>query len=181
MGVTAKPRWRSSRTAAIVAGALIVSAAFIAGLLLGRGSTGAPEPFDLRPSEVVGPDVEVTDGTMRFRVLAWRCGLLSVAGDHADWLPDGQYCRLRLRITNVGRPLTDYEAAAQELIDAEGRHHPADLNSVQISDQPTSLKVGLHSSTELDVWFDVPEDAVIEAARLHATDGSEGVVVPLRK
>lgn len=159
---------------------LLAGTAFGAGLLFGR-TTSRGSPPQLRTSEVPGPGGKFTDGTMLFEVLAWRCGLLSVAGDHADWLPDGQYCRLRLRITNAGRPVTEYKAAAQELVEADGSRHEADLNSVQISDQPTSLKVGLENSVQLDVWFDVPEDADIVAARLHASEDSGGVLVPLQK
>ncbi|MBA2575303.1 MAG: hypothetical protein H0V05_01450, partial [Euzebyaceae bacterium] len=78
-------------------------------------------------------------------------------GAHADWLADGQYCRFRLRLGNAGLQAQQYEAAAQELLTEAHGSSRANLNAVQISDQPVSLELRRSDAHEFDVWFDIPD------------------------
>ena len=170
---------------AVAAAAFAVAAALAIGVAVGMaldGGASASPPADgfvLRPSEQPGPSQGVVDAPFSFRVLGWRCGLRAVAGDHADWLPDGQYCRVRVRLENLERPVATYDTSLQELVDSAGRAYRADLNSTQISDQPTVTQVKSRAVAEFDVWFDVPAEAAIVAARFRAQAGSPAATVPL--
>lgn len=133
--------------------------------------------WPLRISERAGPPETVTAGRMLVRVLGWRCGMLAVRGDHADWLADGQYCRVRLRLASADRYLVVYDAADQSLLGADAERVAAELDAVQISDQPTHTEVRPGTALELDVWFDAPTDFVPTAVEVVA----EGVAarIPL--
>jgi hypothetical protein len=133
----------------------------------------------LRPGEAPGPPEAVHDGDIRIAVLGWGGGLVAVWGPHADWLADGQYCRFRLRLENAGLQVQRYEAAAQELLTEEHGSFRANLNAVQISDQPVSLELRRSDAQEFDVWFDIPKDAVAVALRLRGRPESPGTLLQL--
>ena len=165
----------------LVAAAVVFASGFAVARVVTAKSSAAGATHELRPSEVAGPLDAVVDGTSEFSVIAWRCGLYEVVGDHAAWVPDGRYCRLRLRLRNIDRPLVEYRAKDQQVVDADGNQYPVDIDAIQISEQPLTLKPMLHSVHEFDVWFDVPTEATIVAARLFASADSDGVTVRLER
>ena len=155
------------------------------GLGLGAGSeTPAPLPApshdtELRPSEQPGPDTTVATGNITYRVLGWRCGILAVQGDHADWLADGQYCRVRLRMTSADRHVHEFIADRQTLVTADGERHPVNLNAMQIQDQPTRADARPLAVLEFDIWFDIPSDAGPVALELFGESDDTGERLPL--
>ena len=159
--------------------ALALAFTFSAGLLLGRrvDEPGAVETAPVgavqRTGDVPGPPDTVVDGELAFRLVAQRCGMVSVQGDHADWLADGRYCRMRLRVEHTGRFQTQYRAALQVLQTTAGPFR-ADLNAVQVGDQPVTLDLRRDMAVEFDVWFDIPQHARVTALELHAAEGSPG-------
>ncbi len=154
---------------ALLAVCLLGAAVGGGAVLLAGGEAGVPDaasPTTAPPS--ASPADPQHGAALVAEVLDATCGLIAVRGDHADWLADGRYCRLRLAVTNTERATHVWEAAAQEVVDPSGVAHPADLNATQISDQPTTVEIKPGNRLELDAWFDVPEDARIVAARLVA-------------
>lgn len=163
----------------VVVAAVLAGMAFLGGAALGRSTVPDPPGLPLRYAERTGPATTVTDGPFSFRVVSWRCGLKAVVGDHADWLPDGQYCRLRVRVENTGPRVANYDTSLQEVVEADGTAYAADLNSTQISEQPTTMAVSGRAALEFDIWFEVPDDADIVAARFHGGSGTKGVTIDL--
>lgn len=168
-----------SSARSMIALTVIGACLFAAGAVLGASRVAGSATVQLRTSEAAGPAMEVSDGPLAFRVIAWRCGLLAVAGDHADWLPDGQYCRLRVRVENRERAPTNFNAADQQLVDSHGQVHAADMNSTQIADQPTSIEVKGGAAYEFDLWFDVPKDADIVSAVFRDSTDDRGATLEL--
>ena len=168
-------------------GVIVVLLVFLGGVWLGLGlgsgsGTPAPPPTDssgLRPSEQPGPEASVTTGNITYRVLGWRCGILAVQGDHADWLADGQYCRVRLRMTSADRYVHIFSAERQRLVTADGERHPVNLNAMQIQDQPARTEARPIAVLEFDIWFDIPPDAEPAALELFGESDGQGERVPL--
>ncbi len=165
---------------AVVVVCVAVAGGFVLGVVAAGGFRQAGLAHQLREDEQPGPATTVTDGNVAFQVVAWRCGLHHVVGDHMPWMPDGRYCRIRIRAHNTDRPALDFPTTSQEVVDAAGRAHPVDTDAVQVSDQPVTLRLGLGTINELDLWFDVPVDAEIVAVRLRAREDSPGALIPLR-
>lgn len=164
-------------------GVVVLVLAFLGGLWIGLGAGGAPAPVmpssDLRTSELPGPVTAVETGAISYRVVGWRCGIQAVQGDHADWLADGQYCRVRVRMTSADRYVHVFEAAPQTLVTAGGARHRANLNAMQISDQPTRTEARPAAVLEFDLWFDIPPDAQPAAVMLFGESDDEGERLPL--
>jgi hypothetical protein len=166
-------------------GVIVVLLAFLGGVWVGLGTpgpdTGTPISGEgtLRPSEQPGPPETVETGLISYRVLGWRCGMLAVQGDHADWLADGQYCRVRLRMTSADRYVHVFTAAPQTLILGDGTQHPVNLNAMQIQDQPTRTEARPGAVLDFDLWFDVPRDTTPVGVQLFGESDDEGARVAL--
>ena len=162
---------------------VVVLLVFLGGLWVGlsAGDRGLSPDLGagLRPSERPGPDVTVETGGISYRVVGWRCGILAVQGDHADWLADGQYCRIRLRMTSADRHVHVFSAPVQTLVTADGQRHPANLNAMQIQDQPSRTEARPLAVLEFDLWFDIPADAAPAAVELFGEEDDAGARVPL--
>jgi len=158
---------RGRLAVALLAAGLLGAAVGAFGVAAAGGEADSPQAAAPTAPVVSQPAVsQPAGGALTAEVLGSTCGLLSVRGDHADWLADGRYCRLRLAVTNPQRTTHFWEATAQQVIDADGEAYAADLNATQISDQPASVDVKPGNRVEFDAWFEVPEDAAITAARL---------------
>jgi len=133
-----------------------------AGTLIGGGRGGPPEPVATAEAGTRGQPA-LTDGPLEFEALDAECDLIAVRGDHADWLAEGRYCRIRLAVTNTDRHVHDHDATNLEVYDQSGATYKANLNATQIADQPTVIEIKVGNRLEFDAWFDVPEDAQIVA------------------
>ena len=162
-------------------GVALLALAFVAGLWLGADARrgGGAAGANLRPSELPGPATTVATGGISYRVLGWRCGIFAVQGDHADWLADGQYCRVRLRMTSADRYVHIFEAAPQSIVTADGAQVGANLNAMQIQDQPTRTEARPVAVLEFDVWFDIPREASAVAVQLFGEGDTQGARLPL--
>jgi hypothetical protein len=164
-------------------GVVVLVIAFLGGVWLGLGAGQGTQPasggVDLRPSELPGPAHAVDTGGIRYRVLGWRCGLLAVQGDHADWLADGQYCRVRLRMTSADRYVHVFTAAPQSLVLDDGTQHPVNLNAMQIQDQPARTEARPNAVLDFDLWFDVPRGPSPVGVQLFGEDDEQGERVAL--
>lgn len=146
--------------AAWLAGGLVLGLA--AGVLIGGGLSGTPEPT-ATPEPGTRGQPTLTDGPLEFEALDAECDLIAVRGDHADWLAEGRYCRIRLAVTNTDRYVHDHDATRLEVYDEAGATYEANLNATQIADQPTVIEIKVGNRLEFDAWFDVPENARIVA------------------
>lgn len=171
MGTAASGR----RPAALLAAGLLGAALGGGAVLVTDGEADVAEIASPTAGPATAPrtPARVTGAALAAEVLDTTCGLVAVRGDHADWLADGRYCRLRLAVTNTERATHVWDASAQEVIDASGEAYAANLNATQIADQPTSVVVKPGNRLELDAWFDVPEGTQVVAARLTAPAARE--------
>ncbi|WP_248964912.1 DUF4352 domain-containing protein [Sphaerisporangium perillae] len=177
---------------------LLLSFAAIASLFLTGCSGGpakpaaTPSPTYEIPAETARPDesvikaAPVVDGQMRFRVLAFRDGMPSMFGSHAEWNAKGQYVRVRVLIESTDRTNQKFDAKQQLLVAADGRTFHIDSFGQAIKRQPDELPVGSFVRMEFDLWYDVPKDAKITKIRffgdppLGAIGPSKGIDVALR-
>ncbi|MET8159455.1 DUF4352 domain-containing protein [Sphaerisporangium sp. NPDC005289] len=139
-----------------------------------------------RPDETVIKAPAVTDGLMRFRVLAFRDGMPSLVGSHAEWPAKGQYVRIRVLVESIDRSNQQFDARQQLAIASDGRSFHIDLAAQTTKRQPFELVVGSFVRMEFDLWFDVPKDAKITKMRLFGEPPlgvigkSKGVEVTIR-
>ena len=160
-------------------GAVVLVLVFLGGLWVGVGAGGGTSPAPVTPGPSPSPPPSVTTGDITYQVLASRCGILAVQGDHADWLADGQYCRVRMRMSSADRYVHPFAAADQVVVTADGQRIAANLNAMQIQDQPTRTEARPLAVLEFDLWFDIPEDATAVAVELHGQDDTAGARVDL--
>jgi len=172
-GVVEHAGRRTSRVvglAFLVAGlALALAAGIAVGLRLGTRSEPTASPGPAKPASPAAD--ALSDGPLEIEALGASCGLIAVQGDHADWLADGRYCRVRLAVTNTDRYVHEHDATRLEVVDDTGTAYEANLNATQIADQPTVIEMKVGNRLEFDAWFDVPEDARIVALRIAGQEG----------
>ena len=158
----------------------------------GDGLGAAAEPVDgtgpaLEPPGGTGPALEppgggtgitgeaapeaVAIGTFLVDVVSHDCGIAAVTGDHAQWLADGSYCRVRVWVTNADVLTRPFDAMVQELVLEDGETLTPEHDAMNISEQPRELDLGREVRIEFDLWFDVPDGAVPVALRWHEPGG----------
>ena len=104
-------------------------------------------------------------GEIRYSVMGIRTGIASVVGSHGDWLPKGQYVRLRIALMNEGRDRHRFEPLRQLLIGSDGRTYKISNDAMNIDRQPVGvLSIARDERREFDLWFDIPKN--IEPQRL---------------
>ena len=142
-------------------------------------------PRPVRPSESPVRAAPVTDGDTRFQVIGLQKGLSGFFGSHAEWQAKGQYVVVRILVENPGRTNARFDAKRQRLIASDGGTYTVDKFAQAIKRQPDELPPGAGVRVELDLWYDIPEEAKVSAIRLFGdpplgvTGGTDGVQVPL--
>lgn len=106
------------------------------------------------------------DGHLEFTLLTLRCGLTAVAGSHSEGVPEGQFCSARLRVTNADPEFHAYVARAQRLEGVTGRRSRADTFAMAVRRQSDDVHIGGHDLIEVELWFDVPLDAMVTGLRV---------------
>ncbi|WP_344865759.1 DUF4352 domain-containing protein [Planomonospora alba] len=141
-------------------------------------------PRPVRPGETPVTAAPVQDGDTRFTVIGLQKGLEGFFGSHAEWQAKGRYVVVRIVAENPGRTNSRFDARRQRLLTADGRSYGLDAFSHAIKRQPETFLLGAGVRVELDLWFDVPDGAVVSGIRLYGDPplgraATEGATVPL--
>ncbi|MQA05135.1 MAG: hypothetical protein GEV07_21220 [Streptosporangiales bacterium] len=111
---------RSRRTVAVRLGAVVLALAM--GVGIGWFARGTQDDEPRRPAKSPSPSTTrplaepVVDGHFTFTVYEFGCGIVAVQGTHAgEGTPEGQYCRVTLRVDNHDPSYHDYVTRRQTL------------------------------------------------------------------
>ncbi|MEV4124068.1 hypothetical protein [Nocardia sp. NPDC049707] len=88
-----------------------------------------------------------------------------IFGTHAEWLPKGQFVRIRVAITNADNIFHTTRTSDYELDDATGTAHPVSNDAMAIKRQSTEVTIGAGNRLELDLWYDIPLDTAPKLLR----------------
>src|SRR5262245_9911099 len=134
-------------------------------------SAPATYPLDPRP---VRPDEKplrlpaAVAGDTSFSLIGLTTGVASLVGSHVEFnAVKGQFIRIRLVITNVGRSSVLFDTRRQTLVFADGSTATPDDGAMQAKRQPDKFDLGAAVRVEFDLYYDVPKDAKAVALRVH--------------
>ncbi|MBG0817461.1 DUF4352 domain-containing protein [Planomonospora sp. ID82291] len=142
-------------------------------------------PRPVRPGETRITAAPVQDGDTRFQVIGLQKGLSGFFASHAEWQARGQYVVVRIVADNPGRTNSRFDAKRQRLLTSDGTAHPVDAFAQATKRQPDAFLLGAGVRVEMDLWFDIPEEASVTAVRLYGDPPlgytrTDGATVPLR-
>ncbi|MEV6557466.1 hypothetical protein AB0M22_17240 [Nocardia sp. NPDC051756] len=92
-------------------------------------------------------------------------GIGYIFGTHAEWLPKGQYIRIRVAITNTDNTFHTTRPTDYQLDDAADRPHQTSVDAMEIKRQPNELNIGAGNRVEMDLWYDIPVDTAPKLLR----------------
>ncbi|MFL6130498.1 MAG: DUF4352 domain-containing protein, partial [Mycobacteriales bacterium] len=135
------------------------------------------------PAVQTGPQLgqPVRDGQLEFVVRSVRCGVGQLGSGTLSSLPDGQYCLLRVDVTNVKDQSRRLYEPVQKLRDSAGEKHAADFGArLYFPEQTLWDEIPPGELVSGTMVFDIPADRQAVALELHDGIASGGVVVRLR-
>ena len=138
------------------------------------GPTASPTyleaPRTARPFETPLATASATGQNVIVTVLGVRAHLTSLIGTHAEWLPKGEYERLRVALDNGSSTFRDFPTERLLLVTADGAAHEPDYDAMNIARQPTVATVPAQGRLEMDLWYDVPAGSQVRALRVQDLD-----------
>jgi hypothetical protein len=172
------------RTPAAIASVALLALA--AGCSSDSGATAAPSPTasptylpaprTARPFETPLATASATGPQVRVDVVGFRVHMLSIIGTHAEWLPKGEYERVRIALDNGMSTFRSFATDRMLLVDATGRTYKPDEDAMDIARQPATATVPAEGRLEMDLWYDLPAGSVVRALRLQ--DLSKDIALP---
>jgi hypothetical protein len=170
-------------TAALGSAATLV---LVAGCSSGAGPAAAPSaaasptylqaPRTARPFETPLATASATGPQVAVDVIGLRTHLVSIIGTHAEWLPKGEYERVRVALDNGLSTFRTFATDRMLLVDATGRTYKPDYDAMNIARQPQIATVPAGGRLELDLWFDLPVKSVVRALRVQ--DLGQDIALP---
>ncbi|MFP5283427.1 MAG: hypothetical protein ACLGIF_08265 [Actinomycetes bacterium] len=159
------PRRARRGMVAVLAGAAGMVAS-LGGCVVGppAGSSSSPSSSSSRSATPLPPH-SIKDGHLTFTVLELECALTAVFGSHAEGMPEGRFCRSRLRVVNDHSEAHTYVTARQRLVYGGGEAKP-DPFAMAVRRQLDEVPIGARSLVELEVWWDVPVQARVEGIKV---------------
>lgn len=134
------------------------------------GATASPTyqlaPRAARPFETPLPTASATGPQVKVSVIGLRVHLLSIIGTHAEWLPRGEYERLRVALDNGMATFRTFDTQKMLLVDANGKTYKPDYDAMNIARQPKIATVPAQGRLEMDLWYDLPPKSVVRALRV---------------
>lgn len=132
-----------------------------------------------------GPKIgsKVRDGKFEFVVTGVKCGITSVGSEYLNTKAQGQFCRVAMKISNIGDEAQSMFADNQLAFDAKGRKFSADSEASIYDEKSQVLWEEINPGNTVNgfVFFDVPKDAKLVKMELHDSRFSGGVEVALKK
>ena len=123
-------------------------------------------PRTARPFETPLPTASATGPQVTVSVIGLRVHLVSIIGTHAEWLPRGEYERVRVALDNGMSTFRTFNTDRMLLVDATGTTHKPDYDAMNIARQPRIATVPAQGRLEMDLWFDLPPKSVVRALRV---------------
>jgi hypothetical protein len=172
------------RAPAALASAAILALA--AGCSSDSGAAAAPSPTasptyiqaprTARPFETPLATASATGNQVTVAVVGLRTHMLSIIGTHAEWLPKGEYERVRIALDNGMSTFRTFSTERMLLVDADGRTYKPDYDAMNIARQPKIAMVPAEGRLEMDLWFDLPPKSIVRALRVQ--DLGKDVALP---
>lgn len=125
--------------------------------------TARPFETPLATASATGPQVTVS-------VVGFRTHMLSIIGTHAEWLPKGEYERVRIALDNGMSTFRAFSTDRMLLVDGSGKTYMPDYDAMDIARQPATATVPAEGRLEMDLWYDLPAKSVVRALRLQDLD-----------
>jgi hypothetical protein len=123
-------------------------------------------PRTARPLETPLAGASATGQQVSVTVLGLRAHLVSLIGTHAEWLPHGEYERLRVVLDNGTATYREFPTERLLLVTADGTAHRPDYDAMNIARQPKVATVPAQGRLEMDLWYDVPAGSRLTALRV---------------
>ncbi|PKW25712.1 DUF4352 domain-containing protein [Phycicoccus duodecadis] len=151
-------------------------------------TTAAPKPVVTKPAApkpAAGPKFgsKVRDGKFEFVVSGMKCGIASVGDTYFNTKAQGQFCRLSVKVTNIGDEAQSMFADNQVAFDSKNRKFSAD-SGASIYDGDSKVlweEINPGNTVTGSVFFDVPKGTKLTKVELHDSLFSGGVEVRLAK
>ncbi|MEZ0112723.1 hypothetical protein ABH920_006746 [Catenulispora sp. EB89] len=147
------------------------------------GPTLAPDPVNetLRPKEVVLPSEEAyTSGKIVLVPLRMTCGLSTIIGTHGEEQANGQYCLIRVALTDDDTFTHTFDVRKTALTTTAGASIPVSYEAQEVERQPLQIaEVGRSDRYEFDIYYDVPRDATVNGFTFNDGEGGATVRAPL--
>ena len=164
------------RATAALATLAVLALAGTAGCTSDSGAAAAPSPTasptyrlaprTARPFETPLPTATATGQQVTVSVVGLRVHLLSIIGTHAEWLPKGEYERVRIALDNGMSRFRMFDTQKMQLVDSTGKTYKPDYDAMNIARQPRIATVPSEGRLEMDLWFDLPPKSVVRALRV---------------
>jgi hypothetical protein len=149
------------------------------GLVLGvalAGCAGAPEPAPapavyalaprpVRPAELPLVPAPTPEGDTVFELIGLTTGMPSVLGHHTEFPAKGQFVRVRLVVSNIGRNSIPFDTSRQLLLTSTGTEHAPDSQAMLVKRQPSRIDIGSANRVEFDLYYDIPKESAPMALR----------------
>jgi hypothetical protein len=174
------------RATAALASLAILALAGTAGCSSDSGAAAAPSatpsptylqaPRTARPFETPLATASATGPQVTVSVVGLRVHLVSIIGTHAEWLPRGEYERVRVALDNGMSTFRGFSTERMLLVDSNGKTYKPDYDAMNIARQPTVATVPAEGRLEMDLWYDLPEKSIVRALRVQ--DLGKDVALP---
>lgn len=145
------------------------------------------DPRPVRPDEKPLRGAQTKDGDTSFTLIGLTTGEDTLVGSHIEFeAKNGQFIRVRLEITNVGRSTVTFDAYRQLLVLTDDSTVAPDDSTMQTKRQPRSIDLGAAVRVEFDLYYDVAPDAKPKALRafggptLYDAHDEESTDIPIR-
>lgn len=157
----------------------------------GHDTSSAPHPTQRRPraeqseakprafatARIGAPAV---DANLRFVVGKVGCGMRQAGDPPMRIRAKGQFCMIKLRVTNTGGQPRLLNSDRQLLFDTDGAKHPAvAYTRAALPDETLWDPIDTSTTVSGTLIFDIRETTDADHLVLHATDTSPGVLVRL--
>lgn len=124
----------------------------------------------------------VRDGKFEFVLHGTECGITTVGGEYANQTAQGEYCLVRMSVTNIGDEAQYFFGDNQKARNDAGQEFSSDSSAAIYLENSDSWmsEINPGNTVEATVVFDVPAGTVLSTIDLHDSAFSGGVEAALR-
>lgn len=176
------------RLLAIIAGAAVAGAVLCcgagAGVVTGMLLWGddAYKLIVRARADTVGLGAAGRDGSLEFRVHDVRCGVVQVGDAFVNQTAVGQFCLVRLTVSNVGSRPATFTDTLQRAYAPDGSRFAADSGAGILANPEQQVflnEINPGNRVSGVVVYDIPPDSRIAELELHEAEDSAGLRVTL--